>query len=111
MSGYFIILCWKSSVTIFFFFSSRRRHTRLVSDWSSDVCSSDLPGASPRRVDVDGSLVVGRDCEGVVVVDPKVSRRHFVLRSIDHTLTVADLGSRNGTYVNGAAAEIGRAHV
>src|SRR5258706_5699406 len=28
-----------------FFFSSRRRHTRLVSDWSSDVCSSDL-GAS-----------------------------------------------------------------
>src|SRR5258706_9918693 len=24
-----------------FFFSSRRRHTRLVSDWSSDVCSSD----------------------------------------------------------------------
>src|SRR5438046_3977740 len=29
---------------LFFFFSSRRRHTRLVSDWSSDVCSSDLEG-------------------------------------------------------------------
>src|SRR5258706_12631325 len=27
---------------VFFFFSSRRRHTRLVSDWSSDVCSSDI---------------------------------------------------------------------
>src|SRR5256885_10874229 len=27
-----------------FFFSSRRRHTRLQGDWSSDVCSSDLPG-------------------------------------------------------------------
>src|SRR5258706_9533330 len=26
---------------VLFFFSSRRRHTRLVSDWSSDVCSSD----------------------------------------------------------------------
>src|SRR5256885_9878814 len=26
----------------FFFFSSRRRHTRLQGDWSSDVCSSDL---------------------------------------------------------------------
>src|SRR2546426_6986692 len=25
-----------------FFFSSRRRHTRLQGDWSSDVCSSDL---------------------------------------------------------------------
>src|SRR5262252_8704619 len=28
---------------IFFFFSSRRRHTRSLCDWSSDVCSSDLP--------------------------------------------------------------------
>src|SRR5437762_13271106 len=27
----------------FFFFSSRRRHTRYIGDWSSDVCSSDLP--------------------------------------------------------------------
>src|SRR5256886_13152586 len=26
-----------------FFFSSRRRHTRFDCDWSSDVCSSDLP--------------------------------------------------------------------
>src|SRR5256885_3348895 len=29
---------------MFFFFSSRRRHTRLQGDWSSDVCSSDLNG-------------------------------------------------------------------
>src|SRR5437899_12114088 len=29
-----------------FFFSSRRRHTRCLSDWSSDVCSSDLPAPS-----------------------------------------------------------------
>src|SRR5215212_5751973 len=29
-------------VSDFFFFSSRRRHTRCLSDWSSDVCSSDL---------------------------------------------------------------------
>src|SRR5690242_21471061 len=27
---------------LWFFFSSRRRHTRLTCDWSSDVCSSDL---------------------------------------------------------------------
>src|SRR5262245_64336011 len=27
---------------LYFFFSSRRRHTRCLSDWSSDVCSSDL---------------------------------------------------------------------
>src|SRR6266496_6447556 len=29
-------------ITFFFFFSSRRRHTRSLRDWSSDVCSSDL---------------------------------------------------------------------
>src|SRR5262249_59172069 len=33
-----------------FFFSSRRRHTRLVSDWSSDVCSSDLLGHEPSGI-------------------------------------------------------------
>src|SRR5688500_20384266 len=35
-----------------FFFSSRRRHTRLQGDWSSDVCSSDL--ASPRVAPIAG---------------------------------------------------------
>src|SRR5437763_16905066 len=29
---------------LIFFFSSRRRHTRYIGDWSSDVCSSDLFG-------------------------------------------------------------------
>src|SRR5471030_1602341 len=32
----------KDSRERFFFVSSRRRHTRCLSDWSSDVCSSDL---------------------------------------------------------------------
>src|SRR5258706_2242737 len=30
------------SKIVIFLFASRSRHTRLVSDWSSDVCSSDL---------------------------------------------------------------------
>src|SRR5256885_5212456 len=40
----------------FFFFSSRRRHTRLQGDWSSDVCSSDLFEmlASHARQDLSG---------------------------------------------------------
>src|SRR5256885_5626649 len=40
-------MMWTESATdprrwCWFFFSSRRRHTRLQGDWSSDVCSSDL---------------------------------------------------------------------
>src|SRR2546427_4107910 len=35
--------CALLSDIFFFFFSSRRRHTRFDCDWSSDVCSSDLP--------------------------------------------------------------------
>src|SRR5262249_58712066 len=45
----------------FFFFSSRRRHTRLVSDWSSDMCSSDLPVALAgldNRVHATGRLLI-----------------------------------------------------
>src|SRR5260221_6695234 len=36
------LLVSDSIVFLFFFFSSRRRHTRSLCDWSSDVCSSDL---------------------------------------------------------------------
>src|SRR5256885_4576611 len=47
----------------FFFFSSRRRHTRLQGDWSSDVCSSDLsaparPSCTPRALASDRALRV-----------------------------------------------------
>src|SRR6266496_987699 len=49
---------------VFFFFSSRRRHTRSLRDWSSDVCSSDLPD--------DGDL----DFNGAVA-DPAVVEEAF----------------------------------
>src|SRR5947199_3452573 len=42
---------------IFFFFSSRRRHTRCLSDWSSDVCSSDLSEVETATFDYDGELI------------------------------------------------------
>src|SRR6266496_5653234 len=47
----------------FFFFSSRRRHTRSLRDWSSDVCSSDLPGtigtnhSMPRLTKGQGAII------------------------------------------------------
>src|SRR5256885_6407516 len=41
-----ILICAMRPNRHLFFFSSRRRHTRLQGDWSSDVCSSDLYGGA-----------------------------------------------------------------
>src|SRR5438045_8356669 len=41
-----------------FFFSSSRRHTRCLSDWSSDVCSSDLGARGRRRTSPRPTVVV-----------------------------------------------------
>src|SRR5262249_60082358 len=46
------------SVKCLFFFSSRRRHTRLVSDWSSDVCSSDLSSSRLIRASTVGFAIL-----------------------------------------------------
>src|SRR5690349_15768818 len=45
------------SFIFFFFFSSRRRHTRSLRDWSSDVCSSDLRLNNPEVLSAVDSLV------------------------------------------------------
>src|SRR2546426_5395555 len=42
----FVVLAYVPEWLGAVFFSSRRRHTRLQGDWSSDVCSSDLRGRS-----------------------------------------------------------------
>src|SRR5437763_6914232 len=49
----------------FFFFSSRRRHTRYIGDWSSDVCSSDL---LPRNVADHEAQPFTPQIEEVVVI-------------------------------------------
>src|SRR5438034_8773805 len=43
---------------VFFFFSSRRRHTRSLCDWSSDVCSSDLTGEAIRALSMEERMTV-----------------------------------------------------
>src|SRR5690606_8018183 len=44
-----------------FFFSSRRRHTRFSRDWSSDVCSSDLPRRAVFPGEREWGALPGRD--------------------------------------------------
>src|SRR5258705_4358856 len=53
-----ITYLYNYSLFFFFFFSSRRRHTRCLSDWSSDVCSSDLAISVAAPVAIIGTLIV-----------------------------------------------------
>ena len=56
---------------------------------------------SGRRYEVGAELVIGREGQALTIDDGEVSRRHAVVRSSGGVLSVEDLGSRNGTYVNG----------
>jgi predicted component of type VI protein secretion system len=59
------------------------------------------PGAG-RQVALGRPLVVGREATADLVLDdPQVSRRHARLTPTDYGAGVEDLGSRNGTFVNG----------
>ena len=53
-------------------------------------------------VEVTEAVVVGRRAADLVVDDPQVSRRHARLNPAGGALEVEDLGSLNGTRVNGA---------
>src|SRR6478735_6708623 len=60
-----------------FFFSSRRRHTRLQGDWSSDVCSSDLgitenDGEGTDTVRASVSFALGGNVENLVITGSAV---------------------------------------
>src|SRR5438034_6844854 len=62
-------------VSFLFFFSSRRRHTRSLCDWSSDVCSSDLGTGVGGALILDGRLWTGHSGYageiGHMQIDPK----------------------------------------
>lgn len=55
-----------------------------------------------QRFEIEADLVVGREGEGVKIDDSELSRRHAVLRTRDGGLEIDDLGSLNGTFVNGS---------
>src|SRR3546814_3597125 len=40
------IFCWFAFFFFFFFFKQKTAYEMRISDWSSDVCSSDLSGSS-----------------------------------------------------------------
>jgi pSer/pThr/pTyr-binding forkhead associated (FHA) protein len=55
-----------------------------------------------RVIDVDRELTVGREEGGdVVLPDPQLSGRHALLRPVDGAIELVDLGSADGTWVDG----------
>src|SRR5215218_2163105 len=62
------------------------------------ITSGQLEG---RRIEVSRDLVIGRENVDVEIDDSELSRRHFAVRPVAGGLEVEDLGSRNGTRVDG----------
>lgn len=54
------------------------------------------------RYDVAQEMSIGRENAAIVLQDSEVSRRHAVVRPVGDSLEVRDLGSTNGTWVNGS---------
>src|SRR5438045_6517028 len=84
----------------FFFFSSRRRHTRCLSDWSLDVCSSDLP--------------VGRFFLGSFCVGQSTLALHVRVTNVKSGLVVYEFDMYGGSQLQGRhgtvrASGLGRA--
>src|SRR5258706_11013866 len=82
----------------FFFFSSRRRHTRLVSDWSSDVCSSDLNPLTGTYAALGGNELIGAQ----LAVEQMNAKGGILGRKVE-------LLSEDSTSGDAGTAEIGRA--
>ena len=54
-----------------------------------------------QRLELEGELVIGREGAAVTIEDSELSRRHAAVRPVDGGIEIEDLGSLNGTFVNG----------
>jgi class 3 adenylate cyclase len=59
------------------------------------------PGRQTLELVLRDVLVLGRECEGLLLADAQVSRRHLELRPVDGRVLCTDLGSTNGTFIDG----------
>ena len=64
-----------------------------------------------KTIKIKKGLVCGRDKNSdVVLKDPKVSLNHICFYVEDKKVFVEDLGSANGTFINGHKVEVGKTH-
>src|SRR5256885_4166780 len=108
-----------------FFFSSRRRHTRLQGDWSSDVCSSDLIRLSTNEYYlITGTGQTTRDFDWITRNIGKSERAELVdvtsafsvisvmgpnARALLSTVSVADLSNEAFPFGSSKMIEVGEA--
>lgn len=59
------------------------------------------PGRTPLHLVVRRPIDIGRDCDGLLLIDAELSRRHVRLSETGGRVTVQDLGSTNGTTIDG----------
>jgi pSer/pThr/pTyr-binding forkhead associated (FHA) protein len=61
------------------------------------------------KLQEDTPLTVGRSQDAdIAIADEKVSRLHCGIRFMDGDYLVKDLGSRNGTFLNGSRVEVSK---
>jgi pSer/pThr/pTyr-binding forkhead associated (FHA) protein len=58
-----------------------------------------------QRFPVDATVTLGRENADLVIDDPEISRPHACMEWNQERLEVSDLGSANGTFVNGERIE------
>jgi DNA segregation ATPase FtsK/SpoIIIE, S-DNA-T family len=59
-----------------------------------------------RVIALQAGITIGREGCDVILDDPEVSRRHAVIGDYEGTPTIEDLGSMNGTFLNGVKIEV-----
>src|SRR6202042_2462732 len=65
-----------------FLFSSRRRHTRSLRDWSSDVCSSDLTRLNSSQAEDDIRDLYVTRVQTCLGADYTIENGHYCLSKI-----------------------------
>jgi adenylate cyclase len=68
---------------------------------SNPIVKISEPGRTPLHLVLRQPVEVGRDCDGVLLADSELSRRHLRLTATAGRVTVQDLGSTNGSMLDG----------
>ncbi len=58
------------------------------------------PHRTPLVLSIVEPVQIGRDCDGLILLDRSISRRHVLVQPAGDTVVVSDLGSLNGSTVD-----------